>query len=232
MNGSHHPRVAITTTTDGFMRVRQAFVEVDLEPVSLPCISIEQAALAELDAMRAAAGDADIMVVTSRRSVEILWPDGGMPDTPVAAVGSATSHAVADAGGSLAFVGAGGGGELVELITPRLMRAFVAYPHARRADPVLGDRLRQRAARVHSCAVYDTIPIPPPTDPVDVVAFASPSAVEGWALTRGFDPVVLAIGPATRAALERTGRPPDLMADDPTFTALARSIARHFRSTR
>ncbi len=225
-----HPRVAITTTSEGFLRVSQAFLDVDLAPVSLPCISIEQATPAALDAMRAAAGSADIVVATSRRSIEILWPAGGMPSTPVAAVGNATSHAVADAGGRLAFVGTGGGDELIELITPRLMRAVVAYPHARRADPVLGDRLRQRAALVHSCAVYDTIPIAPSTDPVDVATFASPSAVEGWALTRGFDPLVLAIGPTTRAALERAGRPPDIVADDPTFTALARSIARHFRS--
>jgi uroporphyrinogen-III synthase len=225
-----NPRVAITTTSEGFRRVSQAFLDVGLAPVSLPCISIEQATPAELDVMRTAAGTADIMVVTSRRSIEILWPAGGMPSTPVAAVGNATSHAVADAGGSLAFVGTGGGDELVDLITPRLMRAVVAYPHARRADPLLGDRLRQRAALVHSCAVYDTIPIAPASDPVDVVTFASPSAVEGWSLTRGFEPLVLAIGPTTRAALERAGRPPDLMADDPTFTALARSIAHHFRS--
>jgi uroporphyrinogen-III synthase len=227
---SEHPRVAITTTFEGFRRVSQAFLDVGLTPVSLPCISIEQAPPADLDAMRTGAGSADIMVVTSRRSIEILWPAGGMPSTPVAAVGDATSHAVADAGGTLAFVGTGGGDELIDLITPRLMRAVVAYPHARRADPLLGDRLRQRAALVHSCAVYDTVPIAPASDPVDVVTFASPSAVEGWALARGFDPLVLAIGPTTRAALERVGRGPDLVADDPTFTALARSIARHFRS--
>jgi uroporphyrinogen-III synthase len=205
---------------------------LDLEPVSLPCISIAQAAPAEVEAMRLAAGIADIMVVTSRRAIKILWPDGGMPDTPVAAVGTATSHAVTDAGGGLAFVGAGGGADLIELITPRLTGAVVAYPHARRADPVVGELLRQRAAQVHSCALYDTIPIPPSADPVEVVTFASPSAVEGWSLSRGFDPLVLAIGSATRAALELTGHPPDLMADTPTFKALARSIDRHFRSNR
>jgi uroporphyrinogen-III synthase len=224
--------VAITTTSEGFVRVSRTFVEVDLEPVSLPCISIEEAAPAEVEAMRAAAGTADLMVVTSRRSIEILWPDGGMPATPVAAVGPATSRAVTDAGGTLAFVGVGGGEQLVELIEPRLTNAVVAYPHARRADPVLGNRLRQRAALVHSCAVYDTIPIPPSTDPVDVATFASPSAVEGWLLSRGFESPVLAIGSATRAALERIGHPPDLMADTPTFKALARTIDRHYRSNR
>jgi uroporphyrinogen-III synthase len=229
---SHHPRVAITTTSEDFKRVSQAFVEVDLEPVSLPCISIEQAAPAEVEAMRVAAGIADIMVVTSRRAIEILWPDGGMPATPVAAVGPATAHVVTDAGGGLAFVGSGGGVDLIELITFRLTGAVVAYPHARRADPVVGELLRQRATLVHSCVLYDTIPIPPATEPVDVVTFASPSAVDGWSLTRGFDALVLAIGSATRATLEQRGHPPDLVADTPTFQALARTIDRHYRSNR
>lgn len=232
MIGSSRPRVAITTTSEGFVRVSQTFVEVDLEPVSLPCISVEEAAPAEVEAMRAAAGTADLLVVTSRRSIEILWPDGGMPATPVAAVGSATSRAVTDAGGTVAFVGVGGGEQLVERIEPRLTGAVVAYPHARRADPVVGELLRQRAAVVHSCALYDTIPIPPSTEPVDVVTFASPSAVDGWSLSRGFDPLVLAIGSATRTALEQRGRPPDLVADTPTFKALARTIDRHYRSNR
>jgi uroporphyrinogen-III synthase len=108
----------------------------------------------------------------------------------------------------------------------------VAYPHARRADPVVGELLRQRATLVHSCVLYDTIPIPPATEPVDVVTFASPSAVDGWSLTRGFDALVLAIGSATRATLEQRGHPPDLVADTPTFQALARTIDRHYRSNR
>lgn len=232
MTESHQPRVAITTTAEGFERVRQAFVEVDLEPVSLPCIFIEHAAPAEVEAMRGAAGIADLMVVTSRRSIEILWPDGGMPATPVAAVGRATAHVVIGAGGSVAFVGSGGGVDLIELITSRLTGATVAYPHAHRADPVVGELLRQRAAFVHSCALYDTIPIPPSTDPVDVVTFASPSAVDGWSLARGFDQLVLAIGSATRATLEHRGHPPDLVADSPSFQALARTLDRHLRSKR
>jgi uroporphyrinogen-III synthase len=66
---------------------------------------------------------------------------------------------------------------------------------------------------------------------VDVVTFASPSAVEGWTLSRSLDLAVVAIGPTTCGALERAGHPPDLVADDPAFAALARSIAKHSRST-
>jgi uroporphyrinogen-III synthase len=224
-------RVAITTTGESFRRVAAEFSGTGLEPVSLPCIRIEPADDSEIELMRRSVESADLLVVTSRRTIDILWPNGGMPPIPVAAVGTATSHAAADAGGELICVGTGGGAELVELLVPRLRNAVVAYPHARRADPQMLDLLRSHAVAVHGAALYDTIPVAPPADPVDAVAFASPSAVEGWASSRTFDPLVMAIGPTTTAALERIGRTPDLVADDPTFAALARAIAHHFRST-
>lgn len=224
-------RVAITTTAESFQRVAPEFARVGLEPVSLPCIRIEECDRGEIDRLRAAAAEADLIVLTSRRTVDILWPNRDMPATPVAAVGSATSHAAADAGGNLVSVGSGGGASLVELLSPRLVGATVVYPHAHRADPALAEDLRMQATMLIEGSVYDTVPIAPGDDPVDVVTFASPSAVEGWTMTRTLDPVVLSIGPTTTAALDRLGRSPDLIADDPTFTALAMAIARHQRSS-
>jgi uroporphyrinogen-III synthase len=67
--------------------------------------------------------------------------------------------------------------------------------------------------------------------PVEAVSFASPSAVQGWLMTRGLDDVVVGvIGKTTGAAVARV-RPPDTVATRPSHKALAGALADHLEKT-
>ena len=79
-------RVAVTTAVDTAHRVARLLHLDQLEPVMLPCIRIVAAPIEALERLRAAARDADWIVVTSPRAVHVTWPEGGMPSLPVAAV--------------------------------------------------------------------------------------------------------------------------------------------------
>ena len=86
-------RVAITT--DRFDSVSSAYALRGLEPVPLPCLRVESAGDEALTDARQAAADADLLVVTSPRTVSLLWPEQEMPEVEVAAVGESTAAAVA-----------------------------------------------------------------------------------------------------------------------------------------
>lgn len=223
-------RVAVTTTPDAADRICRALEAVGLEPVSLPCIRIEPAPAATLRSLRDAAAGADWIVVTSRRAVEIVWPDE-MPRHPaVAAVGEATAAAVRAAGGRVVVVGDGGAAELVERLADRddIEGASVVFPHARAADPATAQWLSGRAAVVVAEPAYDTIPIAPHDDTVDAVIFGSPSAVTGWRRSRSLDGLVIAaMGPTTAGHLEGLGRAPDVVPETPRLDRLVAVLAEH-----
>jgi uroporphyrinogen-III synthase len=224
-------RVGITTTSDAFAHVAAGFTEAGLVPVSLPCIRVTPAESECLDRLRDSAAAADWIVLTSRRSVEALWPRGGMPSTPTAVTGPATASAVERAGGTVGIVGVGGSEELRHQLAAVVPGCSVVFPHAEGAAPEMLRLLTAAARDVIAGAAYATSSIPPPNDEVEAVAFGSPSAVRGWAMTRSFELVVAAIGLTTAAALTARGRPPDVIAERPTFSTLSRTISRTIRST-
>ena len=216
-------RVALTT--DRFSEVAARYAHVGLVPVPLPCTRFEPATNARIAAARASAIDAQLLMVTSSRVVELLWPRGGMPDVEVAAVGPSTAAAILDAGGRVEVVGDAGLGRLIDLTGDRLNRGRVTIAHAAGSDPAAMSRLRAIVAELDEHVVYRMVPVGPKVLPVDAVAFASPSAVGGWWLTRTLDDVVVgAIGKTTAQAVSRI-REPDVVADPPSHSSLARGIA-------
>lgn len=218
-------RVAITT--DRFHDVAGAFESTGLVPVRLPCIRVRPAGPTRLKAARAAASDAEFLVITSPRVVALLWPYGGMPDVDTAAVGAATATAVTAAGGRVAVTGDGGLDRLVDVAAHLLDGRRVMLAHAAGSDPLGMSRLRRTNADLSDWVVYESVPVGPAMTPVDAVAFASPSAVAGWALTRDLDEVVAGvIGPTTARAVGRH-RLPDVIAETPSYPALAEAIAAH-----
>jgi uroporphyrinogen-III synthase len=142
-----------------------------------------------------------------------------------AVVGTSTRSSVEAAGGTVTIVGDAGLARLAELLAGRVEGRRVVIAHAERSDPEAMRRLREAVPDLEEHLVYRTVSIPPAGDRVDVVAFASPSAVSGWALSRRFDEVVVGvIGDTTAAAMARH-RMADVVADRPTHPALARAIA-------
>ncbi|MFQ5948081.1 MAG: uroporphyrinogen-III synthase [Acidimicrobiia bacterium] len=221
------PGVGVTTPPDRTARLAGELSAVGLRPVPLPCVRIEPAPESELATARAAAEAADLLVLTSARAVELVWPDGTFPNTPVAAVGRATAAAVEACGGRVYTVGDAGAAELAARIAARADGKTVAYPRADGADPAALAAL-QAAGRLLTQVVYRAVPIAPDPDPVDAVTFTSPSAVQGWVASRSlFDQDVAVIGATTAAALERHGRAPTVMPSRPWYRDLAVALAEH-----
>lgn len=227
-------RVAITT--DRFESAAVPFRSFGLQPVSLPCIRVEPADSEVLTEAREAASSCDLLLVTSVRTLELLWPGGSMPATKVAAVGETTSAAVTARGGRIVASGQAGLAHLIDQLGDRLALSSVAFPHGGGSSslprspisvPLALDNLRAQAADVREFEVYRTIPQPPGLDGVDAAAFASPSAVAGWRLSRAFDGLVVGvIGSTTRQAMA-AHRPPDVVAPQPTHQALAMAMASY-----
>lgn len=217
-------RVGVTTSADRAERAANAYESRGLTPVLLPCIRVEPGAEAVIDELRVAATAADWILLTSARAIDVMWPSGSMPATPVVVVGEATASAALDAGGAVALVGRVGASDLADRMGPGTGRIVV--PHAAGADPGVLTRLADDGWDVVAGIAYRTEPVAPADDPVDAVAFASPSAVEGWCSARTVDGLVVgAIGPTTASALTERGRPPDVVADRPAHSSLAAALA-------
>ena len=221
-------RVAVTTAADRAPYQAQVLSDRGLEPVFLPCIEVHPASGADLNEARISSSTADWLLLTSQRAVNVLWPGGGMPAVPVAAVGRATASAIEAAGGQVALIGDSGAAGLVEMLAPRARGQSVVFPHASGANPRTRLYLERAGAIVNSLTVYQTLPLAPGPDEVDVVIVGSPSAIDGWCRSRTFnDILVAAIGETTRDALAGRGRPADVVATDPGFDSLARVIVAH-----
>lgn len=223
-------RVAVTTTLDRAPAVAAELAAAGLDPVVLPCIRTEPAAGGELARARGAAAGADVVVLTSARAARAVW-SGGMPSgPPVAAVGEATAAEVRRLGGTVFFVGAGGGADLAAALAPRVAGRRVAVLRATTPAADVAGALREAGADVVDVAVYRTEPVGPGPDPVDAAAFSSPSAVDGWRRTRSLGGILAgAIGETTRRALAERGAGRIVVAPEPRTASLARALAEAWR---
>lgn len=217
-------RVAVTT--DRFEEVAPTYARVGLEPIWLPCVRIEPAASTVLDQARQAAAAADLVMITSARTVDLLWPDADMPPVDVAAVAPTTASAVEARGGRVVVTGTSGLAELVTAAADRLDGAVV-FPRAGGSDPRALETLRALTPGLQEFEVYRAVPVAPPNLDVSAVAFAAPSAVAGWLLSRDLGGLVIGvIGDTTGAAVARW-RAPDVVAPVPSHSALAAALASY-----
>jgi uroporphyrinogen-III synthase len=221
-------RVAITTSPDNAGRFVRRLEEAGLEPVLLPCIRIERSPTAVLEPLRRAAIDADWIVCTSRRAIEITWTER-MPSRPrVAAVGRTTADAVRAAGGNLGLTGTGGASELCGLLQDRVAGQVVVFPHARAADQETIRELRAANATVVAAPAYETVAIAPAGDPVDAVILGSPSAVDGWLRSRSLGGLLIAvIGQTTATAVRANGHEPEIVPSIPDIDEVVAAVAAH-----
>lgn len=218
-------RVAITT--DRFDAVAPEYSGLGLEPVAVPCVDVVAAGEEVLARAREAVSDADLVLITSARTVDLLWPQGAMGGTGAVTVGGASAAAVEAAGGRVVLTGRSGLADLVDGAGNVLRGARVVFPHAAGTDPGLVARLRGLVTDLEEQVIYRAVPVAPEQTPVDAVVFASPSAVTGWLLARDFDGVVVGvIGPTTQAAVARY-RLPEVVASEPSHHSLARALTSY-----
>lgn len=167
----------------------------------------------------------DWVAFTSARSVAalagLIAPPHGTPK--IAAVGEATARALMACGWTADLVARGQGAEaLAEAmdVAAELDGARVLFPASSLARSTLEDALATRGARVQRVEAYRVRAVPPDAtrvwadlaSGVDVVTFASPSAVYSLAEALGGDLAgglagteVAAIGATTARALEELG---------------------------
>jgi uroporphyrinogen-III synthase len=213
-------RVAITT--DRFAETAPVFTAAGLEPISLPCIAVRPESVDQIAKARIAAASAELLLLTSTRAVEVLWPDS-MPALDVAAVGRATARLVNARGGRVVCEGRGGVDDLMTKLRPSGIRAI--YPHGTLVEPKALAALTAHYPNMRDFVVYRTEPVAPAAEEVGAVAFSSPSAVNGWLLTRELDGLVVGvIGETTRRAVV-AHHPVDVVAPQPTHDSLARALA-------
>ncbi len=198
-----------------------------------------------------ASGGYDWVVVTSARAVEPLGAPPASASPRVAAVGAATASELRLHGWTVDVVGDRDAGALVDALAREadLKGRRVLFPAGSLAGDALEDGLSALGARVDRVEAYRTIPTPPDersvradlAGGVDVVAFASPSAVRALARTLGSDwPTklegvgVAAIGPVTAEALVESGMNRDRIAtaDPPGLDGLVEACVANIQQTR
>lgn len=218
-------RVAITTTADRAAALAGEFAQRGMTPVVLSCVAVEIVSRERLHEARNSINGADTLLLSSPRSLAIMWDNGSLPDLPVVAVGPATAAAALGRGLTVETVGSGGLGEIVD----RLRGRHVFFPHADRTPAEPLRRLADVAASLRAPVVYRTIPWSPGPDPVDAVAFTSPTAVEGWLSARDLDGLVIGvIGETTAAAVRAAGFEPEVVPARPGYESLANAFAERY----
>ena len=219
-------RVAITS--DRVDTAAPLYRRAGLDPVWLPCIKLEPAPDDVLDRAREAVLEADVVILSSARTVDLLWPHHPIPSTDVVAVGAATAAAATSRGGRVILSGDSGLAGLAAKAGKELrMAGRVVFPRSAHSDPATLRIIRDLAPSLVEFEVYRTQPIAPEKSEVRAVAFASPSAVEGWHLTRNLDGLVVGVVGATTLAAAARYRQPDVVASVPSHRVLALALASH-----
>lgn len=233
--------VRVAVTRPQAAALERALRAVDAEVVHVPLIEIgppgdEGRALDDaLDRL----ADYDWLVVTSVNGVRAIG--GVLGDrvlaVRVAAVGTATAQAVAAVAGrapDLVPTVPRGEGLVAEFPGPP-SRVLVAQ--ADRAAPTVVEGLRSAGHAVDAVTAYATVTRRPTAaeaaalSTVDVVVFASGSAVHAWreaGLPDG--PAVVAIGPTTADVATALGVPVDEVAAAPDPASLVAAVVRAARA--
>jgi uroporphyrinogen-III synthase len=200
----------------------------------------------EFDAIIFLSANAARYVLGRAKSQGIVLQDAGGKRLFVAAVGPATVRAVQEQGTRADYVAREHRGRaLAEELRHRIADQDVLLPRSDRGDDSVPHALRDVGARVAEFVAYRNL-LPPKVDAeivkrvvnaeVDVVVFASPSAVHNFCLLLGGAErkdlagriAFAAIGPTTAEAMRDRGLPVTIRAADSSADALARAIAEHY----
>jgi uroporphyrinogen III methyltransferase/synthase len=179
------------------------------------------------------------------RHLAVKFAPGDAPGPFIAAVGPATAQAIIDEGSRADYVGRDPAELLVRELGPQLENRAVLLPRSDRGDAALSLALRDAGARVTEIVAYRTMMPEAPDEQlagqirhaeVDVIVFASPSAVRNFAVIVGADDVkniskrvqFAAIGRTTAKALRDARLPVAIEAEESSAEGLADAIARFY----
>lgn len=236
--------VAITRPEDQARGLAAMLRARGATPHVCPTVAIQFECSPELDAALSAVSTVAWIAFTSANAVRAV--SAGLrrigrtipAGVRLAAVGSATATAVEAMLRRADFVASGGGADALAVELPDVVGRRVLFPCGDLASDALEDGLARRGAAVHRVVAYRTVRGDGveslrrlvATEALDVVIFASPSAVknaasalEGGAAQR---PVVACIGASTAAAARADGFPPEVVADEQSDAGIVAALER------
>ncbi|MEA2661962.1 MAG: uroporphyrinogen-III synthase [Chloroflexota bacterium] len=197
------PAVVLTRPRGENARLAARLAARGIASHEIPCVEVrpldDPSPLRE--ALRVLTGD-DLLVITSRAGARAVATvlGGGPCAAPVAAIGPGTASACRDAGLRVTFVPSIANGAALAAELP-LPRGAILLARSDRAATEPGEILARRGATVGEVVAYRTTAVAPrePVPAGAVVVFASPSAVDGFALSGADLAVAVAIGASTAA---------------------------------
>jgi len=197
------PVVILTRPHGENARLAERLTALGIAVREIPCVEVrplaDPAPLRE--AVRTLTRD-DVLVITSRSGARAVREAlGDAPrETPVAAVGAATADACRAAGLRVTFTPSTPSGAALAAELP-LPRGRILLARSDRAADEPAKILARRGALVGEVVAYRTVPIAPraPVAAGAVVVFASPSAVDGFALASSAPAAAVAVGTSAAA---------------------------------
>lgn len=231
-------RVVVTRAAEQADELAALLQQVGAIPVVIPLVEMvaEEAGVQQLAAL-ACDGFAGFewLVVTSPNGASALIGAARAPISGcVAAIGTATAHALRAGGIEAALVPAvqSAAGLLADLPPAP---GTVLIVQAANAEPALADGLRERGAQVTVVAPYRTVAARVSAGQqlaalaADAVLFASGSAARAWADVFGDStpPVVVAMGPQTAAAATDAGLKVGVIAADHSLSGMVLALESH-----
>jgi len=248
-------RVLVTRAADQAGELVEALAGLGAEVVTVPLLRFT--GVDDLEQARRALGPGaryDLVILTSANAARMLaetaarcgvdFRQAMARASRVIASGPATAAELEQAGCTDVLIppefSAAG---IAALLDGQVRGRSVLLPRGEQALPWLPRWLRESGAVVEEVTLYRTEPDPDAVPMlraelargVDVVTFASPSAVgafvagagEGGGLGPGV--VVACIGPTTATAAREAGLEPAVVADEHSAAGLARAIGDHFQ---
>jgi uroporphyrinogen-III synthase len=152
------------------------------------------------------------VVLSSPQAASVFldyWANNGKPGVKVATVGKGSSKPLVSAGIQPCFEPSDSTAETFSKELPSTLGKRILYPTSSLAENTMQRGLESRGFQVTRLNTYETVEAAWSSEEladardVDIVAFASPSAVRTWQNRCGTSYVAVTIGPTTAKAAEK-----------------------------
>lgn len=184
----------------------------DLECVELPCIQFFDGE--DLQQLKVEMLSSDVIIITSPQSAEVFiqeWTKIGKPKMNIAVVGKGTAAPLIAQNLHIVFQPSDATAETLAKELPMDWGTKILYPTSSIAEKTLQSGLESRGFHVKRLNTYTTGPavwtnyMMEQAKSVDIVTFASPSAIRTWVERVGCDQCVVAIGPTSKKLALKLG---------------------------
>lgn len=207
-----YPRIAFTREYGNNQELMNLLHEYKEFCYELPCISFQYGS--DIDKLASNIISHDIIAITSPQAANVFiesWKNIGSPKVQIVTVGKGTSNVLKQSGLSVAFEPSEYTAQVLANELPTSLGTTILYPSSSLADTILQNSLTQRNFKVTRLNTYETIPSIWTEEElilaksIDIVTFASPSAIKIWTERCGNHAIACVIGPTSLQAAKKLG---------------------------